>query len=169
MKSRFQTKIEKPKLEEVKEVVEKKEDEKEKKFQMPKKILNLFKRADKTVNSVVVLYLSQAYKMEFKLCKIVSGDLVVINNKGHQLNPKMIWRWGKYSAYIIKEIDSVPVSNEDYDDMVKRGTVTAAHVPLVKAAVGAIQKEQKKPISKNSIIAIVVIAVVGIILWTFFQ
>ena len=131
------------------------------------KMKSLFKKSAKSVDSVLVLYLTQKYKIEPKLCSIVSGDLVVVRNKVHRLNPRKIWRWGKYIVYIIREIDRVPVSNEDYDAVIKRRDDTNSDVPLIKAVLGAIQKPTVA--KKNTIIAIIVLAVIAVILLIVFS
>ncbi len=111
----------------------------------------------------MVQYLTSDYDIKFKLCKIVSGNLVVVENKVHILNPRMVWRLGKNSFYILREIDRKPVSNEDYDDVRERGDDTDADVPLIKAVLGAVQKTGgfNAP-SKNTIIIIAIIAAVVI-------
>jgi len=73
----------------------------------------------------------------------------------------MIWKYDKYNAYIIREIDRIPVSNEDYDDIAGSSRDTDSDVPLIKAVLGAIQKKQTGIEGNKLIIIIVVIAVIG--------
>ena len=133
----------------------------------PRKLVKLLKRKKKKPGYVVVQYLTADYDIKFKLCKIVSGDLVVVENKVHKLNPTKIWRLGKDSVYILREIDRQPVSNEDYEEVRERGDDTDADVPLIKAVLGAVQKSEGfgAP-SKNVmiIIAIVIAVAIGAIL-----
>jgi len=138
-----------------------------KKFKLPFKTKNIMKQSVKKSDHVLVLYLTQKYTMDFKLCKVVSGDIVVINNKAHKLNPKKIWRYKKFTVYIIREIDREPVSNEDIDEIKDNGNSTSNDVVLIKAVLGATQKE-KKIESKNVLIAIGVLAAIGFVLYIIF-
>ena len=62
--------------------------------------------------------------VKLKMCKVVSGNIIVIDNKVHQLNPKDTWKVGKHWWYIIREIDRLPVSNSDYPEMRNLGRDT---------------------------------------------
>ena len=139
-----------------------------KKNRGPKILRNLMKKKKKKLNYVVVQYLTINYEMQFKLCKVISGNLVVVENKVHKLDPDKIWRLGKDSCYILREIDRHPVSNEDYGDVRARGDDTDADVPLIKAVLGAIQKQgSSAETNKNTMVIIGVIAaiVIGAILF----
>lgn len=132
------------------------------------KLKGLFKKSKKKADQVLVLYLTQKYEARFSLQRIISGNLVVLRNKVHVLNPKKMFIYGKNRFYIIREIDRQPVSNEDYDDVRARNDDTDEDVPLIKAVLGAIQKEKKEIKSKNIIIAIILIAVaVGVMYFIF--
>ena len=127
----------------------------------PKLLKNLMKKRKKKPGYVVVQYLTTNYEIKFKLCKVVSGNLVVVENKVHQLNPDKIWRLGKDSCYILREIDRHPVSNDDYEKIRERGDDTDGDVPLIKAVLGAIQKNKPSgEVNKNTTVIIAVIAVV---------
>ncbi len=127
----------------------------------PKKLKALMKKKKKKPGYVVVQYLTTNYEMKFLLCKIISGNLVVVDNKVHELNPDKIWRLGKDSCYILREIDRRPVSNDDYEQVRGRGDDTDADVPLIKAVLGAVQKNKTSAeTSKNTVIIIGVIAAV---------
>ena len=134
-----------------------------KKFKMPKKLKMLLKKKKKKPDYVVVQYLTMDYEVRFKLCKIVSGNLVVIENKVHKLDSSKIWRLGKNSYYILREIDRNPVSNDDYQDVKDRGDDTDADVPLIKAVLGAVQK-QKSSSENNKNVAIVVGVIAAIVI-----
>ena len=129
----------------------------------PKKLKSLIRKQKKKQGYVVVQYLTASYDMKFLLCKIVSGDLVVVENKVHKLDPDKIWRLGKDSCYILREIDRHPVSNDDYSQVRERGDDTDADVPLIKAVLGAVQKNKAsiEP-NKNTMIVIGVIAAIVI-------
>ena len=139
-----------------------------KKFKLPWKAKRLMKQADKKPDRVLVQYLTQKYQVHFKLCKIVQGNLVVVNNKVHVLNPKYNWRYGKHMWYIIREIDRLPVSNRDYDMVRARRDDTEADVPLIKAVLGAVQKQSTMG-GKSTWIVVVIIAVVVLLLVMFLR
>jgi len=130
---------------------------KKKPFKLPFK--GLAKRADKSMDSVLVQYLTAKRQVEFKLCKIISGNLIVVSNKVHVLNPNKIWKHKKYMWYIVREIDRLPISNEDYDKVKIRRDDTEADVPLIKAVLGAIQKPGFADKKSNWIILAVIAAV----------
>jgi len=112
------------------------------KFKWPRKVKALNKKADKKPQFVVVQYLNMKNQCKFIMCKIVSGNIIVVNNKVHIIDPQKMWRFGKMNWYIYREIDRLAVSNEDYPDMVSLGRDTDADVPLIKAVLGAIKKNQ---------------------------
>ncbi len=135
---------------------------------VPKKLKMLMKKKKKKSGYVVVQYLTTDYEIKFKFCKIVSGNLVVIDNKVHKLNPDKIWRLGKESCYILREIDRHPVSNDDYEAVRERGDDTDADVPLIKAVLGAVQKSKTSAeTNKNTtiIIGVIVAVVIAAILF----
>lgn len=141
-------------------------DKKAKPFKLPFKAKKSVNKANKLPDSVVTQYLTQKKDIRFKVCKVVSGNIIVINNKVHKLNPKHLWRYGKNFWYIHREIDREPVSNEDYDEVRARGDDTDADVPLIKAVLGAIQKPTTKLGGNWWIIAIIaVIAIVALVLF----
>lgn len=131
-----------------------------------KKMERLGKKTNKKAEMVMVQYLTAKRQVFFKGCKIVSGNLVVIDNKVHELNPKKIWIYNKTIWYIVREIDRKPVSNEDYDAVVARGDDTDSDVPLIKAVLGAIQKQNIEAAGKMLWI-ILGIAVVGVVAFLF--
>jgi len=140
---------------------------KKKKFRLPMKVRKLMRQERKKPNMVLILYLSRKYQARFMLQRIVGGDTIVVNNKAHTLNPKAIYRMGKGVFYVIREIDRKPVSNLDYNKVVRRRDDTESDVPLIKAVLGAIQKKSAMP-SKGVWIALAVIAAVAIILYFIF-
>lgn len=150
-------------------ILKSKDRKTKRKTKIPKKLKMLLKKKKKKPGYVVVEYLTSDYEIKFKLCKIVSGNLVVVDNKVHELNPDKIWRLGKASCYILREIDRKPVSNDDYEEVRKRGEDTDADVPLIKAVLGAVQKNKAlgEATNKNTmvIIGIVIAVVIGIVLF----
>lgn len=144
------------------------EKTKKKKFKLPFRARRLMKMERKKPNHVLVQYLTRKYQIRFMLQPVVSGDIVVIDNKPHTLNPKTTWRFGKSLWYIIREIDRKPVSNLDYNKVKRRGDDTEADAPLIKAVLGAIQK--KSPLQKKGmVIALIIMVVIGIVLYFIFS
>jgi len=130
----------------------------------PKILKKLMKRKRKKNGYVVVQYLTVNYEVKFMLSKVVSGNLVVVENKVHKLNPDKIWRLGKDSCYILREIDRHPVSNDDYEQIRERGDDTDGDVPLIKAVLGAVQKNKASTeMNKNGMVIAGVIAVVVVV------
>jgi len=140
----------------------------QKKFRIPYKVRSLMKQSDKKKNHVLVQYLTMKQEVRFMLQPIVSGNIIVVDHKVHMLNPRDIWRYGKHTWYIVREIDRKPVSNKDYNLVKKRGDDTENDVPLIKAVLGAVKKQNPLEGKKGWIIAIILIivaAVVGFIIF----
>jgi len=152
-----------------KEIEEKLEDSKhkKKKFKLPMKIRSLAKKSDKTMTHVLVQYLTMKKQIEFKLCRIVSGNIIVVGNKAHELNPEDVWRYKKHTWYIVREIDRKPVSNRDYKDVRKRGDSTDEDTVLIKAVLGAIKKPEGALQNKNIILWILGLVVAGVVVYSF--
>lgn len=149
-------------------IIVKKKKKKRKSFKIPSQLKRLCKRADKKDDSVVAQYLTSKGLIKFKLCKIISGNIIVVNNKVHILDPQCLWRHKKHFWYIVREIDRRPVSNKDYSDVKKAGMDTDADTPLIKAVLGAIKKNKKEIGDKKFlIIGAVGLAVIGVIYYMF--
>jgi hypothetical protein len=133
----------------------------------PKKLKTLHKKSLKKPEYVLVQYLRNNYTMDFQLCKIISGNIIVIDNKGHKLNPRRVWRHGKYFWYIIRECDTEAVSNNDADKLKHLQRSTDNHPILMKMVLGAIQKKEDIK-AKLPIGWIIGVAVVGIIAYMVF-
>lgn len=133
----------------------------------PKKLDSLNKKAIKKPEYLLVQYLRNNQTMDFKICKVVSGNIVVIDNKGHQINPRLVWRNGKYFWYIVGEWDTEPIGPKYLEKIKKAQRSTENHPILMKMVLGAIQKKEdlKTKVGAGWIIGI---AVVGIILWMVF-
>ena len=155
------------KIKELEQEKELKDKEQKKKFKFLSIIKKLGKKCDKKEDFILVQYLTIKQQVDFKLCKIVGGDVVVINNKAHEIDPKAVWRHKNELWYIIREIDRKPVSNLDYDNVEKRNDGTSADVPLIKAILGAINKSNDTPMSKNVILWIIGGLVLAAVAFTF--
>jgi hypothetical protein len=137
----------------------------EKPFQFPRKWKGPMRRSLKVPNKILVFYLNKFGKIEPpKLLPVLDGDMVIIHEKPYEVNPKAIWRMGRYDVYLVREIDRRPVSNEDYDEVKARGDCTDSDVFLIKASQKAIQRQAKKEMSKAALIVIGVI-IVGIVIF----
>lgn len=128
------------------------------------KVVSLSKKVLKKPDHVLVQYLRANYTMDFMLCKVISGNIIVIDSKGHELNPKDVWRHGKFLWYIIREIDTKPVTNNDYSIVRKLHRHTDNHPILMKMVLGATIKKEMSPETKKWIIWIIVgiAAIVGV-------
>ena len=113
-----------------------------KKNTIPRKLKQLVKRSQKLRDFIMVQYLNIKGEEEpARLYPIYSGNMVIIRNRPHEVDPRSFWRFkmGKQSAskLIIKEIDRRPVSNLNYDEIKKRGDATDSDEFLIKAALKA--------------------------------
>lgn len=148
------------KIKELEEEKNSKESEKKmkkikKKFRVPLAFKRLSKKASKSPEYIFVQYLSLKKEVSYKVCRVVSGDIVVINNKAHVVNPEAVWKYKKVLFYIIREMDREPVSNLDYEKVKERKDDTQADVPLIKAFLGATNKNSNPLGDKNIIIWVI--------------
>lgn len=135
---------------------------------IPRKLISLNKKATKKPDYVLVQELRNNQTMEFHLCKVVSGNIIVINNKGHKLNPRLVWRHGKFFWYIIGEWDTEPIGPRYLERIKSNQRSTDNHPILMKMVLGAVQKKEEQKSQKISIGIIIGVAVVGLILWAIF-
>lgn len=112
-------------------------------FKLPFKAKSTLKKSSKSPEYVVTQYLTQKKDIKFMMCRVISGNIIIVNNKVHKLNPKYLWRYGKNFWYIHREIDREPVSNEDYEIIKNSHRDTESDVPLIKAVLGAVNKPSK--------------------------
>jgi hypothetical protein len=138
------------------------------KWKKPSKMKSLEKKSNKKADHVLVEYLTQKYTVRRMLCRVVAGNIIVVDNKVHMLNPKDVWRDGKNVWYKIREIDRLPISNRDYDKLIKQKRITVNDAVIIKAIVGAIQKKEIGKEAKKWIIWIVVLGVLGFLAYVFF-
>jgi hypothetical protein len=130
----------------------------------PNNLEGLYKKQAKKPEYVLVQYLRNNQRMDFQLQKVVSGNIIVIDNKGHTLNPRLVWRHGKYFWYIVGEWDKEPIGPRYLEKIKKLQRSTDNHPILMKMVLGAIQKKEEIKVKKN-LWWIIGIAVAGLILW----
>ena len=130
-----------------------------------KSLKKLGKRVDRDIDLVLVMYLTQKYQVVFKVCSVVSGNIIVVGNKAHELNPKYMWRHKKMMWYIVREIDRKPVSNRDYNKVKKRRDDTEADAPLLKAVFGALQKKKGLDLKGKNVWIIIIIAIIAVVVF----
>lgn len=126
-----------------------------------RKFERISKSSKKKPEYVVVQYLRNNRTVEWKLSKIVSGNIIVINNKGHELNPKDTWVKGKNTWYIVREKDSKPVSVRDKPI----GHNTDDGPVLMKMVLGAMMKKEAEKVNKKLIGILIGAVLLGLILW----
>ena len=143
----------------------KSEDERTKNFKFKdRKFNSLSKRSKKKPDYVLVQLLRNNRTIDFKLCRVISGNIIVIDNKGHELNPKHTWIRGRHIWYIVKEKDTKPVSVSDK----VLGHSTDDHPVLIKMVLGAVQKKEITKDTKKIAVIIIAVAVLGLIGWIIF-
>lgn len=129
-----------------------------------RKFNNLSRKSKKEPDKVLVQYLRNNRTVDFKLVPIVSGNIIVIDNKGHELNPKDTWIRGKNTWYIVRENDTKPVSPRNK----AIGFKTDDHPVLIKMILGAVAKKETQKANKKAVGMIIVAAIIGVILWSVF-
>jgi len=141
---------------------------KQKQFKFPFAAKKELKDSLKNRDKIVVFFLTVTGEMEMpKLYPIYSGNMVIIRNKPYELDPRSVWRFGKWRCLIIKEIDRRPVSNMDWDEIKKRGDATHSDEFLIKAAMRAIQVGGTKKEMNKWVIVIIGIIVVAALIFLF--
>jgi len=148
-----------------KKLLEESEDKKTLNFKWKDRKFNrLAKKARKKPEYVLVEYLRNNRTIDFLLCKVISGNIIVIDNKGHTLNRKAIWIRGKYTWYIVPEWDTEPIS-------IRRkpiGFSTDDHPVLMKMVLGAVQKKEMTQETKKWIWIILLLAGAAFLGYIFF-
>lgn len=137
---------------------------KQKKFKFPWAVRSEMQSSLKKKEMILIFYLNVKNELEWpRLYPIYSGNMVIIRNKPHELDPRAIFTFGKYKCMIFREIDRRPVSNLDYDEIRKRGDSTDSDEFLIKAAMKAMQGGIKKEVNKIWIIIGIIAAVIALI------
>lgn len=136
------------------------------KFKWPFKWKRIFKSSRKKRNKILVWFLNIKGEIEPpKLYPIYSANMIIIQNRPYEVDPRSFWRMGKYTCQIIKGIDRRPVSNLDYEEIRRRGDATSSDELLIKAALQAFISggTKKKPIDKKVIVIGAIIAIAALI------
>jgi hypothetical protein len=123
-----------------------------KKFKWPMSWKSKAGKSSKKPDTVLVFYLNIKGEIQTPMIvPIYSGNMVIIRNKIHEVDPRAMWslKLGNktHKVLIIKEIDRRPVSNLDLDEIRRRGDATDSDEFLIKAALRAQTATAKKPIS----------------------
>ena len=160
------------KLLEEKEFGEKKEDTKKDTsfFKWPGKWKSAARKSNQK-DQVLVFYLNIKGELEApRMVPIYSGNMVIIKNKVHEIDPRSLWTtkvgFKTHKLVIIREIDRRPVSNLDWDEIRKRGDATDSDEFLIKAALKAQIGQASKPLNKTVMIVLGV-AVVALLIFLF--
>jgi hypothetical protein len=138
-----------------------------KKFKYPMAWKSKANKSSKKPDTVLVFYLNIKGEIQTPLIvPIYSGNMVIIKNKIHEVDPRAMWSlklgMKTHKVLIIKEIDRRPVSNLDLDEIRRRGDATDSDEFLIKAALRAQTAVAKKPIS-IWIWIILAVVIVGLI------
>lgn len=133
----------------------------------PRKLNSLNNKLKKKPEYVLVQYLRNNHRMTFQISKVISGNIIVIENKGHKLNPRMVWRHGKYFWYIIGEWDKEPIGPRYLQKIKKLQRSTDSHPILMKMVLGAVQKKEELK-NKKQIGWIIGIAGLALLGWIIF-
>jgi len=112
---------------------------------------------------IVFIYLRKNGVMEEPQLVPYKDDVVVYNNKAYEVDPRAMWRWGKFTIFIYKEMDRRPVSNLNLRAIHARGDLTDSDEILIKATMRAIQEGIKKKMNKAALI-IGALVIAGIVI-----
>ena len=141
---------------------------KQKGFKWPGAWKSKANQASKKKDFIMIWYLNIKGEIEQPLVvPIYSGNMVIIRNKIHEVDPRAMWNWKvgmkSHKVLIIKEIDRRPVSNLDLDEVRKRGDATDSDEFLIKAAIRAQTAATSKPIPMWIWIVLGIVVVGGLI------
>jgi hypothetical protein len=140
-------------------------------FKWPMKWKSKANKSSKKPETVLIFYLNIKGEIQTPMIvPIYSGNMVIIKNKIHEVDPRAMWSlkigMKTHKVLIIKEIDRRPVSNLDLDEIRKRGDATDSDEFLIKAALRAQTAVARKPIS-IWVWIILGIVVVGVLIFFF--
>lgn len=144
--------------------------EDKKPFNLPKSWTSKFKNQHrKESNDVLVLYHNKKNEIEPpQYMRVIGGNVIIHNNKSHLYDPKYMWKLkmkGMPTIYQIREIDGMPITNDDYEELKKEGRSTDWNEILLKQLLEA-KTSQAKKIPVNWVaIAIVSIIAIGGLIW----
>lgn len=139
-----------------------------KKVKWPLKYKTNANRALKASNSIMVMYLNRKGEIEQPmLVPIYNGNLIIVRNHVHQLDPRSLWtaKFGNkhYRVLIQKQIDRKAVSNLDIEEIRKNGDATDSDELLITAALKAQMGASKKPINKGMVMGVGILIILGIL------
>lgn len=125
-------------------------------------------------DKVLMLFLNIKGEIEPpRLVPLYSGNIIIWKHKAYEFDPRASWttKLGNkiVKCVIIREIDRRPVSNLDWDEVKRRGDSTDSDEILVKMVTKAVMEKAKTQINKGVIIAIVVVIVIAIGFFLFFN
>ena len=121
-------------------------------FKWPMSWKSKANKSSKKPDTVLIFYLNIKGEIQTPMIvPIYSGNMVIIRNKIHEVDPRAMWSLKigakTHKVLIIKEIDRRPVSNLDLDEIRNRGDATDSDEFLIKAALRAQTAVAKKPVS----------------------
>ena len=131
--------------------------------------------AAKLSNSILVIYLNRKGEIQQPMVvPIYNGNLIVIENHVHRLDPRALWtiKLGRkyYRCLIQRQIDRMAVSNLDVEEVRNHGDSTDSDELLITAALKAqMGASTKKPIPRGTIIGIgliVLLAIIGFVVYS---
>jgi len=136
-----------------------------KQFKWSAKCKAIFRNKKKKEKEVLVWYLRVNGEISVpRYYPLYYQDMIIIQGKPYKVDPRTFWRMGKNLVLIIKEIDRLPVSNLDYEEIKIYNRSTENDKLIIKAAMQAkMKKEESKPINKNVLIIVGIIIVAAII------
>lgn len=135
---------------------------KKKKFKFGFKARGEMKRSLKDLDQILVFFLTITGEVVGPtLYPIYSGNMVIVRSKPYELDPRAVWRFGKFRCIVLREIDRRPVSNLDWDEVKRRGDATHSDEFLIKAAMRAFAAGAQ-PKKKFNIWILVIIGVIVI-------
>jgi hypothetical protein len=136
------------------------------KFNFPRNILSSMRRARKKKNKILVWYFNRMGIIEKpKIYPVYSGNMIIVRDIPHEVDPRAFWKMGKNNVLALKEIDRRAISNLDYAEIMARGDSTDSDEFLIKAALQSYinGSKKKKPINKKAIVVFVILALLALV------
>lgn len=136
-----------------------------KQFKWSFKFKQVFRNRKKKIKEVLVWFLKVNGEINIpKYYPLYYQDMIIVQGTPYKVDPRTFWRMGKNLVLLIKEIDMLPVSNLDYEEVKFYNRSTENAKLIIKAAMQArMKKDEKKPVNKNVIIIIGILVVAAII------
>lgn len=137
----------------------------EKDVKLPLKV----RLAQKTIakkNTVQVVYLRTNQNMEFKVCPIINGAVIIDKKKIHTASSDFIYLYkGKVPTLIVPEWSLIPIGTKEFYDAVKNKQIADPQTIIIRALEAAEAINAKKPFKISIILIILAIAAGGYILF----